>query len=131
MITLLMLARQITALPPLSHKLTPSPRYSCGLFGTSKKLNSHKISNFQTLLAKPPGYGVSLRHPCILGVPAVSVLVDFLTSCFHNLINPSPRNPFPFTSMQNPGSVGVQTSSTTLSRCPQLVSPRQQIGKEN
>lgn len=106
MITSSMLARQITALRALAEELTPSLRYSCGLFGSPKKLNPHKISNFQTLFAKHPGCGVSLRHPCVLCVSAISLLVDFLTLCFHNLTNPFSRNPFPFTSMQNPGVWG-------------------------
>jgi hypothetical protein len=111
-----MLARQATtlaALPTLCADLTPFPRYSCGLFGHAKKLNSFAINQIHTLSTKHPEYGVPLRHLRALRVSlpraskgALSLLVDFLTLRFHNLTNPFSSNPFPFTSIQNPRGVG-------------------------
>ena len=34
--------------------------------------------------------------------------IDFLPLCFHSLTNPSPRNPFVFTSIQNPQGITLR-----------------------
>jgi hypothetical protein len=60
MITYVMLARQISLLPPLPTTLTPLLRYSCKLLVASKKVNSFAIKQIHTLSAKHPGWGVQL-----------------------------------------------------------------------
>jgi hypothetical protein len=60
MITFVMLARQISLLPPLPTALTPLLRYSYKLFVAPKKVNSFVIKQIQTLSAKHPGWGVQL-----------------------------------------------------------------------
>jgi hypothetical protein len=120
MVICTMLARQIIAFPAppsLSDTLTPSARYSCGLFGHAKKLKSFAINQIQTLFANHPGYGVPLRHLRALCVSlpraskgALSLFIDFLILCFQNLTNPFSRNPFPFTPIQNPRVLRARTS---------------------
>ena len=55
-ITYCMLPRQPTPTLHSPAKLNPSLSHSCGLFCAPKKVNSHQISNFQTLFAKHPGW---------------------------------------------------------------------------
>jgi len=117
MITLAMLARRIISVAPVSETLTPFPRYSYGFFCTSEKLNSYKINHFQALFVKHPGYGVPLRHLPVLRPSALSPLFDFLSLCFQNLTNPFSHNPFPLTSIQNPGGVaGVTLRSRAFAK---------------
>ena len=79
----------------------------CKLF-KSKSLISH--------LTNSNGCG-NIQHKVLLTVypfhlfllPQPSVCprtIDFYRPCFHILTNPSSRNPFRFTSIQNPGGVG-------------------------
>ena len=60
MITSVMLARQMSLLPPLPTTLTPFLRYSCKLFAAPKKVNSFVIKQIRTLSANHPGWGVQL-----------------------------------------------------------------------
>ena len=69
-ITWSVLPRRLTPTSRPPAKLNPLPSHSCKLFCTLKEVNSHQISNFQTLFAKHPGWGVHPRHP-ISFVPAV------------------------------------------------------------
>jgi hypothetical protein len=66
-----MLSRRLTLPPHPPAKLNPSPSHSYKLFCALKGVNSHQISNFQTLFAKYPGWGVHPRHP-ISFVPAIA-----------------------------------------------------------
>ena len=98
MITFAILARQMILSRILSIKLTPFLRYSCKLFVAPKRVNSFAIKQIQTLSAKyrgattgRPAYGVPTAHH-----PPSAAL------CFHILTNPSRRNPFVCTSIQNP-----------------------------
>jgi len=52
--------------------------------------------------------GVGAQDSLWLGV---SVAIDFLTLCFHDLPNPFSRNSFPCTSIQNPRGVTPSTNS--------------------
>src|ERR1700730_5033257 len=65
-----MLPRQPTLLLRPPAQLNPSPSHSCKLFCALKKINSHQISNFRTLFAKHPGWGVHPRRS-IFFAPAV------------------------------------------------------------
>ena len=56
-ITWSMLPRRLTPTPRPPAKLNPSPSHSYKLFCALKGVNSHQISNFQTLFAKHPGWG--------------------------------------------------------------------------
>jgi len=70
-ITWSVLPRRLTPTSRPPAKLNPSPSHSYKLFCALKGVNSLQISNFQTLFAKYPGWGVHPRHP-ISFVPAVA-----------------------------------------------------------
>ena len=72
--------------------------HSYGLFVVPKTVNSFAIKQIRTLCAKYRGLSV-------LCVSALSFAIDFVSLCFQDLTNPFSRNPFPFTSIQNPRGV--------------------------
>src|SRR6266851_3781765 len=58
-----MLPRQLALPRHPPSKLNPSPSYSCRLFRSSKKVNSHQINSLQPLLQNTRGGGVHPHRP--------------------------------------------------------------------
>ncbi len=119
-------------------ELTPFLTHCSGLFlalslegFAPKKHNSFAIKQIQTLSAKHRGGRmlrtkapaqftlVSSPAPRSQHLPAPQaslsaiVAIDLLVLCFQSVTNPYFRNPFPCTSIQNPGGLGVRTQSCT------------------
>src|SRR5258708_1216801 len=77
-----MLPRQLTLPPHPPPNLTPSLSPPCSLLCASKKVNSHRSSNFQPLFAKHPGWGYpseDVRCTEAQKCPSVSPLFATLT----------------------------------------------------
>jgi hypothetical protein len=100
-----MLPRQLTLPPRPPAKLNPSPSHSCKLSCAPKRVNFHQISNFQTLFAKHPGWGIQRPPHSISLVPAIA--------CSTQRLYPPRPQPVAHTSRRH-GSVPPQSLLTAF-----------------
>src|SRR6202048_530513 len=122
---------RLTTSYPLSFHIVAAswPSFSCSrhLFSITSRLflqntrgggtpgnRSFGISSLRTLFPAPVYNSVNAVVPRPLSIRSRLSLPTThsphhplsLSLCFHHLTNPFSRNPFPFTSIQNPGGVG-------------------------